>query len=154
MHDHQLAPKHIEPYMMSPRPGRRAGAVMTLHNEATDCWITLRFRRPMDSSGQPFSAVMVDLLGAGHLGDYGFIGSFKQGQLIISTKFKGSKDSAVKARKAIQWVLYRIHQGKDLATVRVLHEGVCGRCGKTLTRPDSIDNGLGPDCFKIVNKKS
>jgi hypothetical protein len=31
-------------------------------------------------------------------------------------------------------------------SVDVLHSGRCGRCGRTLTTPDSIERGLGPEC--------
>ena len=29
----------------------------------------------------------------------------------------------------------------------IVHEGHCGKCGRKLTRPDSIDNGIGPECM-------
>lgn len=32
-------------------------------------------------------------------------------------------------------------------SVRVLEESVCGRCGLPLTDPESIDRGVGPDCY-------
>lgn len=30
----------------------------------------------------------------------------------------------------------------------VWHEGTCGRCGRALTDPTSIENGIGPECIK------
>jgi hypothetical protein len=30
------------------------------------------------------------------------------------------------------------------------HEGKCGRCGRELTHPESIDTGIGPDCAQIL----
>lgn len=30
--------------------------------------------------------------------------------------------------------------------VELWHEGRCGRCGRTLTVPESIRNGIGPEC--------
>lgn len=35
-------------------------------------------------------------------------------------------------------------QNLDQLTIR--HEGRCGRCGRTLTHPESIDLGIGPEC--------
>lgn len=32
-------------------------------------------------------------------------------------------------------------------SVRILEESVCGRCGLPLTDPESIDRGVGPDCY-------
>jgi len=30
------------------------------------------------------------------------------------------------------------------------HEGACGRCGRPLTRPDSIRSGFGPECIAKI----
>ena len=32
--------------------------------------------------------------------------------------------------------------------LHVYHEGRCGRCGRKLTTPESIERGLGPECYK------
>lgn len=37
-----------------------------------------------------------------------------------------------------------------LGKVEVWHEGSCGRCGRKLTVPESIANGLGPECAEKV----
>lgn len=34
----------------------------------------------------------------------------------------------------------------------IRHEGRCGRCGRALTRPESIDTGLGPDCAEKMGR--
>jgi hypothetical protein len=34
--------------------------------------------------------------------------------------------------------------------VEIWHEGQCGRCGRTLTRPDSIESGFGPECIQHI----
>ena len=36
--------------------------------------------------------------------------------------------------------------------LHVYHEGRCGRCGKKLTTPESIINGLGPECMRLLEK--
>lgn len=38
--------------------------------------------------------------------------------------------------------------GQDLPECEVWHEGRCGRCGRKLTVPESIETGIGPDCAK------
>lgn len=30
--------------------------------------------------------------------------------------------------------------------MHVRHSGACGRCGRTLTTPESLDRGIGPEC--------
>jgi hypothetical protein len=32
----------------------------------------------------------------------------------------------------------------------VWHEGRCGRCGRKLTVPESIESGFGPECASIL----
>lgn len=34
--------------------------------------------------------------------------------------------------------------------VEVWHEGRCGRCGRMLTVPESIESGFGPDCAALM----
>lgn len=36
--------------------------------------------------------------------------------------------------------------------LEVKHSGKCGRCGRLLTNPTSIDRGFGPECQEILDK--
>lgn len=38
-----------------------------------------------------------------------------------------------------------------LEELEVYHHGRCGRCGRKLTDPDSIVQGMGPECRKKLN---
>jgi hypothetical protein len=54
------------------------------------------------------------------------------------------------AYKAAEWALQRTWNGKGLPLPSSLtHVGRCGRCGRLLTHPDSIQSGLGPECRKM-----
>jgi hypothetical protein len=49
--------------------------------------------------------------------------------------------------KVIMWMLARIKAGRELPLPASLrHEGLCGRCGRKLTTPASVDTGFGPHC--------
>ena len=37
--------------------------------------------------------------------------------------------------------------------IEIYHSGRCGKCGKRLTVPESIDSGFGPECFKMIADK-
>ncbi len=37
--------------------------------------------------------------------------------------------------------------------LEIWHEGKCCRCGRTLTVPESIESGIGPECSSIKLKK-
>lgn len=40
--------------------------------------------------------------------------------------------------------------GMNSAGFHIHHAGKCGRCGRKLTTPKSIETGLGPECEKMV----
>lgn len=55
--------------------------------------------------------------------------------------------------RAFLYVFQRLVRGILPTDVEIWHEGVCGRCGRTLTVPESIENGFGPECIKRVNHR-
>lgn len=49
--------------------------------------------------------------------------------------------------KGFAWFFQALATGRDLDGVaEVRHAGKCGRCGRKLTVPESIDTGFGPSC--------
>lgn len=50
--------------------------------------------------------------------------------------------------KAGRWIVDRLWHDKEWPDhFEVKHAGFCGRCGKLLTNPESIDRGIGPECW-------
>ena len=56
--------------------------------------------------------------------------------------------------KAFDWVWRRLAAGILPGEVEIWHEGHCGKCGRTLTVPESIDRGIGPECWKKTGAQS
>ena len=51
-----------------------------------------------------------------------------------------------------QWFLKMLNNGIPLVkTVQFWHMGHCGRCNRPLTDPLSIERGIGPDCWEMMN---
>ena len=48
--------------------------------------------------------------------------------------------------RGLLWVLN--HLGNLPSAVHILHTGTCSRCGRTLTDPESMKYGMGPECRK------
>lgn len=48
--------------------------------------------------------------------------------------------------KVFYWFWMQILQQRLHPGLEVWHEGRCGRCGRALTVPSSIANGIGPEC--------
>jgi hypothetical protein len=54
-----------------------------------------------------------------------------------------------KAWRVADWLLKNVWNAKAFPEGYTLrHEGRCGRCGRRLTVPESITNGIGPECIK------
>jgi hypothetical protein len=152
----ELKPDAVLTYITSPKPGSRRGCTLTVVNDVSGGRVTVRFRRPKDREGKPFSTVMVDVMtGSDNEVAYSFTGSLRGSTLRISPKSKCPDAKAKMAKAVLDWTLARIEGGHPLSgtkpdgtpfSVRCLHEGRCACCGRKLTVPESIDTGIGPVC--------
>ena len=76
------------------------------------------------------------------------------GKFITTRGSKVTRDS--QSFRSIEWLLRASTEwslGIDkYPQIEVYHEGFCGRCGRPLTNPESVQLGYGPSCYKeIVN---
>jgi len=49
---------------------------------------------------------------------------------------------------ALEWTLRQLVAGNLPEQVTIEHSGSCCRCGRTITHPDSLARGIGPECAK------
>jgi hypothetical protein len=73
------------------------------------------------------------------------------GTIFGRRNFKHTKRSKVgedtPSFKVFQWVWRHLESGSRLPDkIEIWHEGRCGRCGRALTVPSSIELGIGPEC--------
>ena len=93
------------------------------------------------------------LTGSNNEEDYTYIGyvMFRDGK---APEFKLGKKSKLTFEsqpvKAFTWALSILVQGRMPQGLEIRHEGRCGRCNRTLTTPESIDAGFGPDCLEMM----
>ena len=112
---------------------------------------TFRFRRVEDEGRKPITFVNL-LTGPDNEADYTYVGVFdtftEQVKTTRASKF--AQDSLMV--RALNRVLLRVwqndHETMEAHGWRIYHEGKCGRCGRTLTVPESIKSGFGPECVK------
>lgn len=119
-------------------------AVFTLQSTRTGTHFTFRMRRAKDKDDFYF----LDLLtGPSNESDFQYIGTLSgsPGQR-ISWKFKYPPESP--ALKGLEWFLLNLYNPTKLAQAEFYHESKCGRCGRTLTVPSSVETGIGPECAK------
>lgn len=81
---------------------------------------------------------------------YTYIGTCVEGNYKHGKKSNITKDA--QSVKVFEFMLSRLKSDNLPDFLEVWHEGFCGKCGKRLTVPSSILNGLGPDCIKKLSK--
>ncbi len=84
------------------------------------------------------------LRGPDNTSDFEFLGGIvdQHKRFYVSPKSRLSASSP--ATKAFAWFWTHIEDTQ----VSVYHAGTCGRCGRLLTTPESVQRGLGPECSK------
>lgn len=112
----------------------------------------VRFSKPtLDYPATPFVHL---LAGPDNTSSYVYVGILNPdtGEVRLTAKSKMTADSWPVL--ILQKTLKAIWEGRETdiqaAGWKVHHEGRCGRCGRLLTVPASIESGIGPECAKHV----
>jgi hypothetical protein len=104
-----------------------------------------RFTYRVAQTGQGDAWFVSLLNGPDNWSNYMYMGLIGRDRRFRFTK--GSKVGAdASSAKAFAWTWARVAAGQSYDGVEIWHEGKCGRCGRKLTVPESIESGLGPEC--------
>jgi hypothetical protein len=117
-------------------------ALVTLQSKKTGAHYTYQVNRVEGEKFTGGPAWFVKLLteGSADEGQWTYIG------MIFGTRFTTTKASErMRGAPCVSAFTYFMN-ARDLEQLIVRHEGRCGRCGRTLTEPESIDSGFGPIC--------
>lgn len=132
--------------------GRRfilaGNAIVTLAGATSRYTFKIQQGKPREGDApdrsQPFFLSL--LTGPDNTADYQYIGIVDQ----QSGKVRLTRASRLKADsgpvRAWDWTIGRMFAGQAYAPATVHHAGRCGRCGRLLTVPSSIESGFGPEC--------
>jgi Family of unknown function (DUF6011) len=124
-------------------------AIFTVVSKRTGTRYTFKVTHK-DASGQwPEKYFVAYLNGPDNWTNYVTFGQISMnGVFSLTNKAKNelhlTMDSAPVA--AFNWTYQFVNAGKDPIGVEFWHAGKCGRCGRLLTVPSSIEMGLGPEC--------
>ncbi len=79
---------------------------------------------------------------------YTFVGTIRK-----DTNYKHSVKSTVgqsaQSVAVFDYIVRSLRVDKLPKIVQIWHEGKCGKCGRRLTVPESIESGIGPHCSKM-----
>lgn len=122
-------------------------ATLTLRSQRTGKHYTYKIKQAVDENGTEqklwYLRVLVD-------GDrYAYIGVINgREQIKLTARSTFTEDAP--SVKAFRFFWHNICQGRIGAELEIRHEGRCGRCGRELTHPESIDSGIGPVCAGLM----
>lgn len=127
-------------------------AILTLESLKTGAHFTYKIRagKPANERNAhlPTTVWFVDLLtnGSADEGTFHYLGMIRDGKFAWTKATNGRQSSP--SFKAFNFFFKSTELHPELV---VRHEGRCGRCGRTLTVPESIDRGIGPECAEKMS---
>jgi len=128
-------------------------AIMTLESNKTGRWFTYRIKKAKkDEDNSPFFVSV--LTGNDNESAYTYMGTiFKNDNKYLFKLTKNSKigEDAL-SYKGFNFFFNLLMNNKVHEDMTIYHRGVCGRCGRILTVPESLVTGLGPECRGLVEK--
>lgn len=107
-----------------------------------------------EANGQwPETWFVALLTGPNNEDDYTYMGMLDQAGVERGFGVRLTKKSPYgadsKPVRVASWALQQIWKGNPLPEgYKIHHEGRCCRCGRTLTVPESIRTGIGPECAR------
>lgn len=122
-------------------------AIFTIKNEKTGNRFTFKLRKKdtVDPNNPVFFVSV--LAGSDNDNSYSFLGTiFNKTRYSHSVKSKIS--STANSAKVFDWFFKHLTNGTLPEYISMFHEGKCAQCGRTLTVPESIISGFGPECSR------
>ena len=121
-------------------------ATFTLRSVETGARFTYKVRRAKEENRSGTVPYFVSLLrGPSNEEDYAYMGIVDERGFHPTAKSRVGPEAA--SHRAFQFLLARMKAGgAPCATMEFWHEGRCCRCGRKLTVPESVQDGVGPEC--------
>lgn len=119
-------------------------ANITIESKKTGRWFTYKIRRAdKEKKNSPYFVSV--LVGGDNDNSYMYMGTiFDFTKLILTKRSKITKDAM--SYKAFKFFFDLLNKNTIHSDMRVYHSGVCSVCGRKLTTPESLKDGMGPIC--------
>jgi len=129
-------------------------ATFTVRSTKSDTRYTYKVVNPKfdKADDKPATLWMVKVLcGSDNESDYMTLGKITHGEFSTTQKSREAGISmSTPSVIAFMWTLKNLVAGNTNFGVEIFHEGRCGRCGRKLTVPESIEANYGPECVTKV----
>lgn len=134
----ELKVESVERYILGGK------ATITLFSEQTEKHYTYKISKCKTSN----TLFFVSLLIAPN--EYQYIGILTTGNSGLT--FKSTRATSIpvtsKPFQAFRFFTVRLVKNDIPSKLRIFHEGRCGKCGRKLTTPESIERGFGAVCYE------
>ncbi len=122
-------------------------AILTMESERTGAHYTYQIEAHKKPKANGPSHFVSLLMGPNNEADYAYIGIIGGNVFRTTERSKLPYDSLPIV--AFKWIWRHLTERHQLPPDCVIrHNGHCGKCGRRLTTPASIDLGIGPECAK------
>lgn len=122
-------------------------ATFTVKSLATGEHYTFRMKRAEDDHENSRPLWFVSVLTLGDV--YTYMGVVDGNPLRFRLTKKSFYTMGSPVIRAFEWSFGNVVLRRRIpVNLEVRHEGTCGKCGRALTHPNSIDRGIGPECAK------
>lgn len=147
---HKLSSENAFSFMLA------GHSIFTILKIETSGRFTYRITVPEDQKQHPTLFFVSVLTGSDNESDYSYIGYIRtqnDGSHVFYYGKKSKLSNEAPSVRVFEAIFSYISIGNKIPRgIEIWHEGKCGRCGRTLTVPESIESGFGPECIKIVEK--
>ena len=114
-------------------------ALLTLESRRTGAHHTYKISECKDVKALFFVSHLIN--GSADEGSFAYLGIVKEGRFFLTKKSTASEEAP-----SVQAFFFFMKSKELHPQLIVHHEGKCGRCGRTLTVPESVERGIGPEC--------
>jgi hypothetical protein len=129
-------------------------AAFVAANPTAKAHYTFRVVHKEAEGGYPEAYFVSMLTGADNENDYTYVAKLDPAYGHVNLTRGSHVTAASHPYRILARVIARIWADEgdviEAAGWKVYHVGRCGRCGRTLTVPESIESGIGPECARVM----
>lgn len=136
-------PELVKEYM------KAGNATITIRSKKTGNRFTFKIKASDPAERYPNKVWFVSVLnGPDNWTNYMYMGKINSDFKMFEWTRASRVGTEALSWKAFDWLFKALDDAPMFfnGQVEVWHEGKCGRCGRKLTVPESIERGIGPDC--------
>lgn len=128
-------------------------ATITAKSVVTGNHFTYKVQKPKINRGKNDVYFVKVLTGNNNQSDYTFFGSiFKK--IDGTFEYRHSRNSRITTDapsvRGFIFILNHLIENRPVSGLELYHEGKCCKCGRKLTTPESIERGIGPECWMNI----